>query len=136
VSRPTAWVLDSSALLAFLQGEPGADLVAESLTQGSWISAVNWAETLSKLQELGEDPDAVALRLENYGILGTALLVIPLEEATARAIARLRPSTRDLGLSLGDRACLALTQQAGATALTADRAWNRLELGIDIRLIR
>jgi len=91
-------VLDASALLAYLQGEPGADRVAEVLVLGAAIGAVNWAEVLTKLAERGQDPDAVATQLSDRGILNKTLLVYPVDESLARKIARLRLSTRSEGL--------------------------------------
>jgi PIN domain nuclease of toxin-antitoxin system len=129
-------VLDASALLAFLRDEPGADLVGEALVAGANISAINWAEALGKLADQGQEPETVAQDLEDQGILGPALVVHEVDELLARRIAELRPLTRALGLSLGDRACLALGRRLGLTILTADRDWMDLDLGLDIRLIR
>lgn len=130
------WVLDASALLAFLHGERGAEVVAEALLEGALISAVNWAETLTKLAELGQEPDAVSHRLEDEGILGTTLVIRPFEEQLARRVAQLRQATRSAGLSLGDRSCLALAAHLDLPALTADRNWKDLDVGIEIKLIR
>lgn len=132
---PTS-VLDASALLAYLQGEPGADLVTEALVQGAAISAVNWAEVLSKLAERGQDPDVVATNLTALGLLNKAILVYPLDETLARVIAKLHLQTRSLGLSLGDRACLALALSLDLPALTTDRAWEGLSLGCTVTWIR
>src|SRR5581483_6958269 len=101
-------VLDASALLCLLRAEPGSDAVSEAASYGAWISAVNWAEVLSKLAVEGIPPDVVARQLTELGWLGQALQVVPLDDALARDVARLRPLTRSLGLSLADRACLAL----------------------------
>lgn len=136
MSSRASWVLDASALLAYLHGESGAESVSETLLEGACISAVNWAETLSKLAERGQAPEAVSQRLEDEGILGSTLEIHPLDERAARRIAELRPSTRKAGLSLGDRACLALASQLKLVALTADSAWAELDLGIEVRLIR
>ena len=129
-------VLDASALLAFLHDEPGADLVGEALVAGAGISAVNWAEALSKFAERGLEPEAVAQDLEDQGILGPALVIHEVDEFLARRIAELRALTKALGLSLGDRTCLALAGRLGLPVLTADRDWLELNLGLDIRLIR
>lgn len=73
------WVLDASALLAFLGDEPGADVVERALEQGAVMSAVNWAEVLSKAAEVGEDPDALATRLMGgEGQLAGALDIVAL----------------------------------------------------------
>jgi ribonuclease VapC len=106
------------------------------LTAGSHISVVNWAEVLSKLTELGQDPNQVAQDLEDRGILGSALIVHPADESLAMRIAELRPLTKFKGLSLGDRACLALASQLQLGVLTAERNWRELDVGVEIRLIR
>jgi PIN domain nuclease of toxin-antitoxin system len=131
-------VLDASALLAYLQGERGADRVGEALSSpgGAAMSAINWAEVLSKLAGIGEAPEGVASRLRGAGLLGTALKIVPADEELAVEIARLRPSTRPAGLSLGDRACLALGRLTNAVVLTSDRAWAPLSLGVKITIVR
>lgn len=118
--------LDASSALAFLLDEPGGSEVVGFLEDGAAMSSANWAETLTKLAERGEDPDHVTERLIQQGILGVGLTIVPLDEAQARQIARLRMVTRATGLSLGDRACLALAQVLGVPAVTADRAWATL----------
>lgn len=130
------WVVDASALLAYFHGEPGASVVAEALSGISVVSAVNWAEVLSKFVDEGEDPDSLAERLESEGVLSLGLEVLPVTAIDARMIARLRPLTRSAGLSLGDRACLALALRLEYGALTADRPWASLDLGLEIKLIR
>lgn len=134
-SQPTS-VLDASALLAYLQGEPGAKEVATALLHVSAITSINWAETLTKLADKGQDPDAVATQLSNQGLLHNALLIYPTDELLARSIAKLRVSTRQQGLSLGDRACLALALSLNLPALTCDRVWANLNIGISVTLIR
>ena len=129
-------VLDASALLCYLQDEPGSDRVGEALGEGAAISAINWAEVLSKLADRGENPDAVSRRLSDQGLLGQALAVQPLDETMARDIARLRPLTRPVGLSLADRACVALARKLDVPAITADRAWKSLKLGVRIQILR
>lgn len=130
------WVLDASAVLAFVHGEPGAGVVSEAMADVSVVSAANWAEVLSKFSDEGEDPDAIAERLESEGALFSGLEVLPVTAVDARMIARLRPLTRFVGLSLGDRACLALALRLGYGVLTADRQWANLNLGLEIKLIR
>jgi len=130
-------VLDASALLAYLHDEAGAEAVADAIARSAAISAANWAETLSKLAEHGVDSGRLAGELEEQGLLHGLLEVVPLTAADAVAIAELRPRTRDLGWSLGDRACLALALRLDRPVLTADRSWARLdELGLDVRPIR
>lgn len=116
-------VLDASALLALLKGEPGAERVAEALEQGAYLSAVNLAEVLSKLADWGEDPAEAQARMAQVGLLGAAVEVLPFTGEDALEVARLRALTRAYGLSFGDRACLALARRLGLPALTAERAW-------------
>ena len=123
-------VLDASALLAMLQGEPGGDRVAEALPDAV-ISAVNIAEVVAKLRDKGLAQNQARETLE---IL--SLNVVEFDLSQAIEAGGLRPSTRDYGLSLGDRACLALAARVGATALTTDRAWAQLEIGISVDVIR
>ena len=129
-------VLDASALLAYLQGEPGSDLVATALTQGTTLSAVNWAEVLSKLSERGKPPQDVAAQLRDLGLLVQAIQIYPVDEELALMIAELLTATRAMGLSLGDRACLALALKLNLPALTADKIWSSVDVGVSVRLIR
>ena len=124
-------VLDASALLAMLHGEPGGDQVADALDDGAVISAVNLSETVARLTDTGRSPEDIERLIKD-----TAVEVIPFDEELAYAAGLLRPSTRHAGLSLGDRACLALAQRLGLPALTADRVWQGLSVGVDIRVIR
>ena len=111
------WVLDASAILCLIHDEPGADVVLAALPD-SVVSAVNLAEVVAKMVELGLDAPLIATVLEPL-----QLQVIAFDASQAEASGLLRGPTRSLGLSLGDRACLALTAHLGATALTTDRAW-------------
>lgn len=124
-------VLDASALLAFLNAEPGSVVVATALRQGAAISAVNLSEVVAKLSDDGMTPVAI------HGALGAVhLTVIDFDANLAYQTGLLRPATRHAGLSLGDRACLALAQHLGVPALTTDRQWQSLSLGVPVRLIR
>jgi PIN domain nuclease of toxin-antitoxin system len=129
-------VLDASALLAYLNDEPGAQVVEDALVRGSAMSAVNMAEVLSKLTDIGEDPDEVTKELERRGLLGGRLTVFPLTAADAVVIANLHRKTKAHGLSLGDRACLGLALRFRVPAVTADRAWLRLRVAIKVEAIR
>ena len=129
-------VLDASALLAYLNEEPGAEAVEQSLAEGAYIGAANWAEVLSKVAENGGEPEALIGELEARGILGQALEVLPLLAEDGPVIARLRTSTKALGLSLGDRACLALGLRLGLPILTTDREWGKLALTVEVRVVR
>lgn len=132
----TAVVLDASALLAYLHDESGAEVVEKELSAGALISAANWAEVLSKFADEGEDPKTVARRLESQGLIGQVVEVVPLNDSLAVTIAELRPVTKAAGLSLGDRACLALGLGTDTRVLTADRAWAKLGLDVDLHTIR
>lgn len=137
MSDGAGFVLDASALLAHLLAEPGGDVVRDTLAEHAAVmSAVNWAEVLSRLASAGADPDEVAQRLASEAALGDVLTVISLEGSDGPAIARLRPTTRHLGLSLADRACLALAQRLELPVLTTDRAWAQLQIDVEIRLAR
>lgn len=128
-------VLDSSALLAYLRNEPGREVVAEMLVQGAVMSATNYAEVLSHLSDGGQDPARAEQRLRREGLIGSLLGILPFTPADALVTAQLRSVTRPAGLSLGDRACLATALRLGAPAVTADRAWASIQLGIPIRQI-
>lgn len=123
-------VLDSSAILAFFFEEPGAEVVERNLL-GAAISTVNLTEIVSRLVERGA-PSAQVRRLINRVMLD----VHPFGFNAAIATGLLRSTTRALGLSLGDRACLALAQELRRPVLTADRIWIKLDLGVEVRLIR
>lgn len=122
--------LDASALLAFLYREKGEERVAE-VADEACISAVNLSEVLGRFARDGHDPVAVLGRIES-----TALEIVTFGTQQATLAAALVPATAAHGLSLGDRACLALAASRGIPALTADRAWAGLDLNIPIRLIR
>jgi len=123
-------VLDASALLCLLNDEPGADRVAEVLTR-SLIGATNLAEVVSKLRERGLSLDEVK---EALG--GLHLDVRPLTPGQAMLIGNLRPATRPLGLSLGDRACLALAIELDAEIYTTDAALTKADVAITATNIR
>ena len=123
-------VLDASALLCLLNDEPGADRVAEVLTR-SLIGATNLAEVVSKLRERGLSLDEVK---EALG--GLHLDVRPLTPGQAMLIGDLRPATRPLGLSLGDRACLALAIELDAELYTTDAALTKADVAIIATNIR
>jgi ribonuclease VapC len=133
-----AALLDASSLLAYLHDEAGADVVTDAIAQGDTVmSVVNWSETLSKWADLDEDPAHLAQKLEEEGLIGGTVDLIPVTPEDAVAIAQLRPLTRDLGLSLGDRTCIATAIRLGFHALTADRTWADVELeGFSVQLIR
>src|SRR3972149_11529847 len=125
--RVSEAVLDASALLAVLQDERGAELVEAAAAGGALISAVNWAEVLSKLADAGEHLEPLSEDLVWSAVLRD-VGVIPFGVEDAERVAELRSATRGLGLSLADRACLALAMRLELPALTTDRAWTELAL--------
>lgn len=126
----TSVVLDASALLAFLFGESGGDQV-EQLLEGSVMSAVNWAEVVQRGAARRLDTSTWRDRMGGFG-----LTVVPFTPEDAESTAQLWSVGRDIGLSLADRACLALADRLDLAAYTADRAWTRVQLSADVRLIR
>jgi ribonuclease VapC len=126
------YVLDTSALLAWIQGEAGSDKVSECLTSPCVLSAVNLAELATKLVDSNHvRPDRISSQLRTLGVR-----IASFDEPQALAAGILRSITRSKGLSLGDRACLALAQQLSAEVITADSAWMALDLPLSITNIR
>jgi ribonuclease VapC len=139
-------VLDASALLAYLKGEPGGDRVDGVLAE-SVMSSVNWAEVIQKsililrgyANAAGVDVDGM---LDDLQALG--LRVEPFLPEDGELAGRLWEQTRQYGLSLGvgvaspleTRACLSLGLRWGVDVLTADRVWASLNLALDIQVIR
>lgn len=131
-----ASVLDASALMAHLNDETGAEVVRQALDERAAISAVNWAEVLSKTAERGGDPELLSVELTAAGLVGDALVIETVTEADCVEIARLRPLTKGQGLSLADRACLALATRLRVPALTADGIWADADVEADVQVIR
>ncbi len=123
-------VVDASAIIALLVGEP-ITRVDPTRLAGASISAVNLSEVLARLQEFGT-PESEAIA----AVARLELRIVPFDEPQARIAARLRSITRRAGLSLGDRACLALGDRLGCPVVTADRIWISLDLGVDVIVIR
>jgi ribonuclease VapC len=122
--------LDSSAILAYVFQEKGADAAA-LLLAGGLLSTVNLAEVHARMITGATSTERAWSWIENLGCE-----ICPFTETQARIAAELRPLTRRFGLSLGDRACLALGMERKATVYTTDRAWTQLDLGIRIEVIR
>jgi ribonuclease VapC len=123
-------VFDASALLALIRGEPGADIVASHLGRAA-MSSVNVAEVYGRLlreafrpEEFRRDIEAIDFKLHSF------------DAEQAFLAGRFEPATRPLGLSLGDRACLALALSLGVPALSGDRRWAGAKVGIEINLFR
>ena len=123
-------ILDASAVLAFVRSEPGSETVI-SVIETARISAVNLGEIVSKMMDWRID---AATAREQIDALN--LPVIPFDRELAIAAGLLRAQTSHLGLSFGDRACLATAKAEGAPVMTTDRNWAKLELDIDIQVIR
>ena len=123
-------VFDASALLALIRGEPGADIVASHLGRAA-MSSVNVAEVYGRLlreafrpEEFRRDIEAIDFKLHSF------------DAEQAFLAGRLEPATRPLGLSLGDRACLALALSLGVPALSGDRRWAGAKVSVEINLFR
>ena len=125
----TDFVIDSSAIMALVLGETGADKVAQAV-EHSMASAVIFAECLGKLALKGGDRRAIAERL-----LAAGLAVEPADAETALKVSDLYGLARQ-NLSLADRFCLALAADRALPVLTADRAWAGLDLPVEVHLIR
>jgi PIN domain nuclease of toxin-antitoxin system len=130
-ARAPRAVLDASALLAYLQRERGHAEVATVL-ENSAISAVNLSEVLQKATAAGVATPGLESDLQAVGVRVHAF-----DAEDAASAAELWASTRKLGLSLGDRACLALARRLRAPAYTADRAWTAVKVpGVVVRTVR
>lgn len=125
-------VLDASAVLALIYREPGHEHVAKQLA-GAVLSTVNYSEVVQKLAQRGHSAPVDAAGV----VVSLGAQVVPFTADDAVMAAHLWPATRAAGLSLGDRACLALTTRTpGGQALTADRVWTTLDTNIPIHLVR
>ena len=124
-------VLDASALLAILNGEAGSDKLTPELLSTAASSTVTLAEVQSKLVDRGLSPDTAWA-----AVLSPVGEPIPFTAEHAKAAGSMISKTRSFGLSLGDRACLALGLALDAPVYTADRSWKNLKLGLRIHVIR
>ena len=125
-------VLDASAVIALIMGEPGADAV-EAVIASSSMTTINLSEAVGYFARNGASEAEIR---EWIGAL--ELEIVPLDMELAYLAGFLLPDTRQAGLSLGDRACPALARRLGVRALTADHAWSLVahEVGVEIELIR
>lgn len=103
----------------------------EALLADSVVSAVNWSEVVQKAAYRGVDVDGLGEEVEALGVR-----VVAFDRAAAETTAQLWPLTMAAGLSLGDRACLALAKALSATAVTADRAWTEINVGVSVQIVR
>jgi ribonuclease VapC len=134
-SRAPTSVLDASAVMALLHDEEGSLAVVEAIAAGTTICVVNWAEVLSKVAGEGDDPEQVASRLSVTGE-EVVVWIEALTAADCMEVGRMRPVTKAQGLSLADRACLALAERLGVPALTTDREWAKVDVAAEVQLIR
>jgi ribonuclease VapC len=131
--KTAAVVLDASVLLALFNDEPGAERVMQALEQPCLLSAANHTEVLTKLLDKGLSPEDAATVMTSV-----ELRIVAFDVAQSADAAWLRPATRKVGLSLGDRACLALARATGAAVLTADKPWLQIAqaAGVKVECIR
>jgi ribonuclease VapC len=131
--KTAALVLDASVLLALFNDEPGAERVMQALEQPCLLSAANHTEVLTKLLDKGLSPEDAATVMTSV-----ELRIVAFDAAQSADAAWLRPATRKVGLSLGDRACLALARAEGAAVLTADKPWRQIAqaAGVKVECIR
>jgi PIN domain nuclease of toxin-antitoxin system len=123
-------VLDSSAILAVINRETGADKVVD-IAEGAVVSTLIIAEVVTWLAVRDTPVDQIRNTVEHF-----KLEIVPFDHARAYAAGLLVSKTRKRGLSLADRACLALAIELGCPVITADRPWRDVDLGVEIRLIR
>jgi ribonuclease VapC len=126
----TSVVLDASAVIALLRSEPGCEIVRSAVSDAI-ITAVNYSEVLKKSIERGGTGEAAA-----SFVRGLSIAIIPFDEMLAAVSADLYPQTKEHGLSLADRACLALGIQRNCKVLTSERRMALPSLSIKVKLIR
>jgi ribonuclease VapC len=126
----TSCVLDASALIAFLFQEPGADFVAPRIA-GALMTAVNYSEVIARALEKRMPMSIVEPELARL-----PLIVVPFDATLARLTASLKAPTRAIGLSLADRACLALSLHKNLPVVTGDRDWLKAGLPVEIEMFR
>lgn len=124
-------VVDSSVILAVIHQERGSENITPELLSRAFVSTVNLAEVQGKLVSSGWPPD-----LAWEDATGSVLEIVPFNLEHAKTAGSLIAETRSLGLSLGDRACLALGLALKAPVYTADRSWKKLKLNLRIHVIR
>lgn len=124
------FVLDSSALLALLCNEEGAEVVAKH-SRNACISWVNLAEVYAKQKDVNVSESEIDWALE-----GLQVVTVPFDAPQAKLVGSLQESTRNQGISFGDRACLALAMLRGLPVITAQKKWKELEFNVEIILLR
>ena len=126
----SAIVFDSSVLIAILRQEPGSDVGEQSLND-ALISTVNLAEVATYLARNSVPPETI-----NQALAAFPIEVVPFDREQGLIAGCLYPACKSLGLSLGDRACLALAKSKNLPILTADQAWLKLEIDVTVSSIR
>jgi len=124
----TEFALDASAVIAFLLGERGGDIVEPVLAQSS-MTTVNLSEVVAHFARKAKNHAEIQDMLRRLPIA-----FVPFDEALAFDAGMLIKATKPAGLSFGDRACLALARSRGAKVLTADRAWARIASIVDVEI--
>jgi ribonuclease VapC len=126
------YVMDASALLALMQGEIGSEVVDNLLLeQECVVSSVNLTEVATRLIDKGLAPEQLMRVLKEFDVQS-----IDFDQEQALAAAKLRLATKSAGLSLGDRACLALAQLMQGCAVTADHAWDDVKSALDVKILQ
>jgi PIN domain nuclease of toxin-antitoxin system len=123
-------VLDASAILALLNKEPGSDEVLKCIGKAA-MSTVNLSEVIAKLADAGIPEEDIRQIISHLN-----LEVIDFNQEQALKSGILRPITKSIGLSFGDRACLALGIILNQPVLTTDRLWVSINVGVEVRLLR
>jgi ribonuclease VapC len=123
-------VLDASAVLAVIFSETGADAVITRLP-GAYLSCVNLAEVATRALDLGKPLEDTVREISRLPVR-----IAPYDAEQAHVTASLRPASKPLGLSLGDRACIALAITRQASVLTGDRDWKKASLGVEVIVFR
>lgn len=130
-------IMDASAILAYLQGEKGTEIMEEALDAcPSWMTTVNYCEVLGKLCDKGMPADQAQLVIQDLG-----LVIVDFDMDLAWRAAKMRKTTVAIGASLGDRACLALAERTGRQAFkpivyTAEQSWAKIAWQFKVALIR
>ena len=124
-------VLDASAILAVINNEPGAEKLTPDLLARAVVSTVNLAEVQTKLVSRGWTSEQAW-----EDATSPVREVVPFDEEQSRMVGDLVIQTRHLGLSLGDRACLALGTVIKVPVYTAENTWKKLKVAVRIHVIR
>jgi ribonuclease VapC len=122
-------VIDSSAAVALAKGEAGAAALVPHYLAGAIMSSVNLAEFVQVLRRVDRDPEPYLQIFRDAG-----MRIVAADAQLAILAGELERTTRHVGLSLGDRFCLALAARTGRAVVTTDRVWRTIDLGIEVIL--